>query len=117
MSALLSLPPGLDVYITLALCGFVATTAWRWAGVLLGRSLDPEGDLFAWVRLVSTALVAGLVTRLVVFPSGALSEVAFSGRVVALVVGVALFYALRRNMAAGVVASATLILAWAALAP
>jgi hypothetical protein len=69
------------------------------------------GALFQWVRAVATALVAGLVTRMVLFPAGALVEVPLWVRLGAFAGGVALYLLLRRNVAAGVGAAAVLLMA------
>jgi hypothetical protein len=75
---------------------------WRWLGLKVGRDLDIDGELFRWVRAVATAMVAGLVMRLLVFPAGALVTVPLTLRLVAFVAGIAVFFAARRNLALGV---------------
>lgn len=82
---------------------------WRWFGLYLGRDIDVGGEVFQWVKAVATALVAGLVMRLVLFPAGALGGVPLGIRLAAFAGGVALFYAARRNLSVGV-AGGTLLL-------
>ena len=102
-------------YLTILLIAVVAHESWRWAGAFLGRSVQQDDPVFLWVRYVSTAIVAALVMRLILFPAGGLTAVPFSVRVVSVGVGAVVFLALRRNLAAGIVAScATRIgLVWA----
>ncbi len=76
----------------------------------MGSRLDVAGAPFQWVRAVATALVAGLVARMVLFPAGALVEVPLSVRLVAFAGGVALYLAFRRSVAAGVAAGAGLLM-------
>jgi len=76
------------------------------ATVVIGPFLTA---IFASVR--NTALVAGLVTRMVLFPAGALVEVPLWVRLGAFAGGVALYLLLRRNVAAGVGAAAVLLMA------
>ncbi len=64
---------------------------WRWAGYALGRGLNPDGEFFKWVKFVSTALVAALVARLLLFSSGALGTVAMEVRLGAVAAGVGLY--------------------------
>jgi hypothetical protein len=102
---------GTGGYLTLFLAGFLATEIWRWLGLAVGSRLDAAGALFQWVRAVATALVAGLVTRMVLFPAGALIEVPLGVRLGAFAGGVALYFLLRRNLAAGVGGGALLLMA------
>jgi len=101
---------GLGGYLTLFLAGFLATEVWRWLGLAVGSRLDVAGAPFQWVRAVATALVAGLVTRIVLFPAGALAAVALPVRVGAFAGGVALYLLARRNLAAGVGGGAALLI-------
>jgi hypothetical protein len=101
---------GLGGYLTILLAGVLATEVWRWLGLAVGSRLDVGGAPFLWVRAVATALVAGLVARMVLFPAGALGEVPLWMRLAAFAGGVACYFLLRRNVAAGVGAAALLLL-------
>jgi hypothetical protein len=105
------LSDGFGGYLTLILAGFLATEVWRWLGLAVGSRLDVAGALFLWVRAVATALVSGLVARMVLFPTGALIDVPLWARLAAFAGGVSLYLLLRRNVAAGVGAAATLLMA------
>jgi hypothetical protein len=109
------LADGLGGYFTLFVAGFLATEVWRWLGLAVGSRLDAAGAPFQWVRAVATALVAGLVTRMVLFPAGALANVALGVRLGAFAAGVALYYLVGRRLAAGVGGGAALLMAaqWA----
>jgi hypothetical protein len=101
---------GFGGYLTLFLAGFFANEVWRWLGVAVGSRLDLDGQPFLWVRAVALALVAGLVSRMVLFPAGALANVAVAVRLGAFAGGIALFFLARRNLAAGVVGGAALLM-------
>lgn len=102
---------GFGGYLTLLLAGVLATEVWRWLGLALGNRLDVAGAPFQWVRAVATALVAGLVTRMLFFPAGALVQVPLTLRLGAFAGGVSLYLLLRRNVAAGVGCAAVLLMA------
>jgi branched-subunit amino acid transport protein len=102
---------GAGGYLTLLFAGFLANECWRWLGVAVGGRLDLDGRLFMWVRAVALALVAGLVSRMILFPAGALAHVPAALRLCAFMGGVALYLLARRNLAAGVVGGAVLLLA------
>lgn len=101
---------GFGGYLTLALIMLLAHEPWRWLGLLLGRNLSVDSSLFIWVRAVSTALVAGLVMRLLLFPAGALADVPLAWRLLAGMAGVAAFFAAGRSLAVGVLVGAALFL-------
>ena len=104
------LQDGTGGYLTLFLAGALANEVWRLRGVVAGAHLDLDGQLFQWVRAVALALVAGLVSRMVLFPAGALADVPLAIRVASFAGGIALFYAARRNLGAGVVGGGVLLL-------
>lgn len=91
-------------YLPFFAAGFLVSEPWRWAGALVGRSIDPAGEIFVWVRAVSTAIVAGLVTRMLVFPTGELALVSLEVRSLALATGLAGYFLLWRNMGLGIAA-------------
>lgn len=96
--------------LILVLVALVAHEPWRWAGLYLGRSIAVDGELFQWVRAVATALVSGLVMRLILFPAGELAALPLALRLTAFVAGIVAFYVARRVLAVGVLfGSAVLI--------
>lgn len=92
------------IYLVILVAGILATDVWRWLGVLAARRIDETSEVLRWVRAVSTALVAGLVARIVLFPVGAMALAPFPGRVGAVAVGVAAYLILGRNVFFGIVA-------------
>lgn len=98
-------------YLPFLLAGFVVSEPWRWAGALIGRNIDPGSEVFAWVRAVSTAIVAGLVARMLVFPSGELAGVDLTIRLAALAVGIAGYFVARRSLGLGIAAGIAMLLA------
>lgn len=89
-------------YLPFIVAGFLASEPWRWAGAILGRNLDVESEGFLWVRAVSTAIIAGLVARMLVFPSGALVAVPLTVRLAAIFASVIVYFLARRNLGIGV---------------
>ncbi len=102
---------GTGGYLALFLVGFLATEMWRWMGVLVGSRLSVESAAFQWVRAVATTLVAAMVSRMVLFPAGALATVPWSIRIGAFVGGLLIYFACRRSLGAGVAGGALLLLA------
>ena len=105
----------LEPYLALILVGFLPSEAWRWLGVLLGRGLDEQSEIILWVRAVATALVAGVVARIVLFPPGALASVPMTVRLVAIAIGFLAFLLVRRSAFAGVLVGEAVLVAGALL--
>lgn len=102
---------GTGGFLTLFAAGFLVTEVWRWLGLLVGSNLQFADGPFEWVRAVATALVAALVTRMVLFPAGALAGVPLALRFGAFAGGIALYFLFRRNLLAGVAGGAALLVA------
>lgn len=98
-------------YLAFFVAGFAVSEPWRWAGAIIGRTIDPASEIFAWVRAVSTAIVAALCARLLVFPTGALAQSHLGVRVVALAIGIAVYLAAGRRLGPGIGASLLALLA------
>ena len=103
----------LSPYLAILLAASLPTQAWRWLGVIFAGRLDEGSELFAFVRAVATALVAAVVSKLVLFPDGALAEVPIPVRLAAAAAGFAAYLGAGRRLAVGlVVAEAVLLLGW-----
>lgn len=94
---------GLWPYLVVILFGFLPSEIWRWLAVYLVRGISEESEILVWVRAVASALLAGVVAKLLNSPSGALAVVPLLWRWFALVSGVAGYYAFRRSILMGVV--------------
>jgi branched-subunit amino acid transport protein len=70
------------------LVGAVVTYAWRGAGVALSGRIDPNSALMRWTSCVAYALLAGLIARLIVSPTGAVGDTPLWMRLGAVVVTV-----------------------------
>lgn len=100
---------GLEGFLTMLAIAVVAHEPWRWAGLALGRTLDPDDEVFKWVKAVSTSLVAALAARLLLFPSGALAGIPLWLRLTAFGLGVLVFFRMGRAAWMGVCAGAAVI--------
>jgi len=106
----------LGPYLFIVLAGFLATDIWRWLGVVAGNSLRDDSEALNWVKAVATALIAGVIGNLVLFPTGALASAPVALRIAAAALGWAVFMAARKNVLAGVIAAEfVLVVGWLAL--
>lgn len=104
--------PGIaDPGIWLALAGAVAVTyGWRALGVFLSGRVNPGDEVFKWVTCIAWAMLAALVSRVVLLPTGPLAETPLAARLGGAAAGIAVYYLLGKKIVPAVlVAMATLI--------
>jgi branched-subunit amino acid transport protein len=94
---------GLWPYLVIVIFAFLPTEIWRVLGVMMGKELKEDSEVFHWVRMVATALVAAVVTKLILSPSGALISVPLWGRAGALLLGCAVVLLSRGSVLWGLV--------------
>jgi branched-subunit amino acid transport protein len=95
-----------ELWILLAICA-LATYLWRGPGVPLSEGMEPSGEAFTWVSCVAYAIIAGVVSRMLLMPTGALAETTLAERAIGSGVALAVYFLLtRRNLLVGVVAGA-----------
>ena len=111
MSVLLEAP--LWPYLLVVLAGFLPTEIWRWLAVMLARNLDEESEWLIYVRAVATAIVAGVVARLVLIPAGDLVTVPLGVRLSAVALGLGFFFFVRRSLLLSVIAGEAVLIAGA----
>ncbi len=94
---------------TLLVLAAAATYASRLLGVVLAGRIAASGPLLEWVACVAYALLAGLVSRMLLMPIGPLTVTEWPERVVAVVAALAVFFVTRRNVLLGVLAGTGLL--------
>lgn len=87
----------------LVLAAAGATYIWRGLGVVLSGRIRVESELFNWVACVAYAMIAGLVMRILVMPTGLLAQSLLADRLLACALALIAFYASRRNLFIGVI--------------
>ncbi len=105
---------GLTPYILVAIFGFLPSEIWRVAAVFVAKDLDEASEILIWVRLVATALLAGIVANIMTHPSGTLAAVPFGARIFSLAVAIALFFVSGRRVIPAVLSGlgALLLCGW-----
>jgi Branched-chain amino acid transport protein (AzlD) len=97
-------------YLVLIVVGFLPNEMWRMLGIVASHGIDEGSELIIWVRAVATAILTGVVSKIVVFAPGALGGVPLAVRLAAAAAGMAAFFLLRRSVFAGVVTGTLAIL-------
>jgi Branched-chain amino acid transport protein (AzlD) len=94
----------LHAYVLLVLVGFLPNEIWRMLGLVLGRGIDEESELFTWARAVATAVLAGVIAKIIIYAPGVLAGVPLMVRLAAIACGFVAFLLVRRSIFAGVAA-------------
>lgn len=89
-------------YLVMVLVGFLPNEVWRWLAIVMARGLDDRSEIVVWVRAVATAILAGVIAKLTLFPPGVLAEVPLSVRLASVAIGFACFLGFRRSVLVGV---------------
>lgn len=114
----MSATAGLWPYLVLILVGFLPNEVWRAFGLVLARGLNENSEIVMWSRAVATAILAGVIAKLIVFSAGALAGIPLWVRIAAAACGFVAFLAARRSVFAGVaVGEAALLLGGFLFAP
>jgi branched-subunit amino acid transport protein len=96
--------------LVLVIACAAGTYLWRALGVAVAGRLDPKGELFSWMSCVALAMIAGLVSRMLVEPVGVLEATSLSERLAATACGLIVYFGLtRRNLLLGVLAACVAI--------
>lgn len=100
-------------FLFILIAGWVANDLWRFLGVVFAGRLNEGSEVFVYVKAVATALVAGVISQLVFFPTGTLAQSPMWLRLLALAAGFAAFKLARDSVLVGVLAGeAVLIGVW-----
>jgi hypothetical protein len=83
--------------------------------VLFARRLDEDSEVLILVRAIATALLAGVIGRLVLTPTGDLAGVPLWIRLATIAAGVAAYLLFRRSVLVGVLVAEIVIVGGAVL--
>lgn len=102
---------GLWPYLLLVLVGYLPNEIWRALGLIMARGLGEDSELVVWSRAVATAILAGVIAKLILLPPGALAGMPLALRVTAVSCGFAAFLLGRRSLFIGVAVGEAVLLA------
>ncbi|MGZ5164398.1 MAG: AzlD domain-containing protein [Burkholderiales bacterium] len=99
----------------LVIASAIGTYAWRGLGVLLSGRIQVNSELFNWVACVAYAMVAGLISRILLIPSGMLVQTLLVDQLCACVLALIAYRLSRRNLLVGVAAGVAAIMVVSAI--
>lgn len=93
--------PDWELWAIVVACG-AATYVWRALGAAIAGRVSPDSETFRLFACIAYAMLAGLISRMLVLPVGILDESPLSFRLLAVGLAVAVFFASKRNLPVGV---------------
>ena len=87
----------------------LATYSSRFLGVVSSEKIKETSKIFRWFNCLAYSTLAALIARIVIFPSGALSEADYVIRIIVLTVSILVFYVTKRNLVYPTVFSAIIL--------
>ena len=76
----------------------LATYLSRFLGVVSAEKIKETSKMFRWFNCLAYSTLAALITRIVIFPSGLLSEIDYLIRIIVIVLSIGVFYLTKKNL-------------------
>tara|TARA_Y100001958_G_C20990114_1_gene377953 strand:+ start:314 stop:637 length:324 start_codon:yes stop_codon:yes gene_type:complete len=86
-----------NIVIVIIVTSF-ATYLSRFLGVLSAEKIKETSKMFRWFNCLAYSTLAALIARIVIFPSGALSEIDYLVRFIVVILSVIVFYLTKKNL-------------------
>ena len=97
-------------YIILAiLVTSIATYSSRFLGVITSEKIKENSKIFRWFNCLAYSTLAALIARIIIFPSGALSEVDYFVRFIVIISSILIFYLSKKNLVYPTIFSAIIL--------
>ena len=64
---------------------------WRFLGVVLSSKIQKDSFFAKWINAIAFAMTTALMTRVIIFPTGALAETELIERIVPFLIGIIIF--------------------------
>ena len=76
----------------------LATYLSRFLGVVSAEKIKETSKMFRWFNCLAYSTLAALIARIIIFPSGSLSEIDYLVRLVVVILSVLVFYLTKKNL-------------------
>tara|TARA_Y100001970_G_C14182721_1_gene830746 strand:- start:1209 stop:1535 length:327 start_codon:yes stop_codon:yes gene_type:complete len=87
----------------------LATYLSRFLGVITSEKIKETSKIFRWFNCLAYSTLAALIARIVIFPSGVLSETDYLLRIIVLIISILIFYFTKKNLVYPTVFSAIIL--------
>ena len=76
----------------------LATYLSRFLGVISSEKIKETSKIFRWFNCLAYSTLAALIARIIIFPSGYLSEVDYLSRSIVVFLSIFIFYLTKKNL-------------------
>ncbi len=76
----------------------LATYSSRFLGVVSSERIKETSKIFRWFNCLAYSTLAALIARIIIFPSGVLSETDYLIRFIVLIASILIFYFTKKNL-------------------
>ena len=87
----------------------LATYLSRFLGVVSSEKIKETSKIFRWFNCLAYSTLAALIFRIVIFPSGVLSETDYLLRFLVIILSILIFYFSKRNLVYPTILSAIIL--------
>tara|TARA_Y100000817_G_C16408144_1_gene346265 strand:- start:114 stop:431 length:318 start_codon:yes stop_codon:yes gene_type:complete len=89
----------------------LATYISRFFGVFTSEKINEKSKIYRWFNCLAYSTLAALISRMLLFPSGDLSETTLLLRVIIILISISIFYLTKRNLVYPTIFSAIIMAA------
>ena len=86
-----------NIVIVIIVTSF-ATYLSRFLGVISSEKIKETSKIFRWFNCLAYSTLAALIARIIIFPSGSLSEVDYLSRLIVVFLSIFIFYLTKKNL-------------------
>ena len=97
-----------DILIVIIITS-LATYLSRFLGVVSAEKIKETSKMFRWFNCLAYSTLAALIARIVIFPSGSLSEIDYFVRFVVVILSIVVFYLTKKNLVYPTIFSAIIL--------
>tara|TARA_B000000475_G_C15807458_1_gene370148 strand:- start:134 stop:457 length:324 start_codon:yes stop_codon:yes gene_type:complete len=87
----------------------IATYLSRFLGVVSAEKIKKTSKMFRWFNCLAYSTLAALIARITIFPSGLLSEIDYSIRIIVVISSIIIFYLTKKNLVYPTIFSAIML--------
>ena len=87
----------------------IATYSSRFLGVLTSERINENSKIYRWFNCLAYSTLAALIARIIIFPSGFLSEVDYLIRFIVIISSIFVFYLTKKNLVYPTILSAIIL--------
>ena len=87
----------------------IATYSSRFLGVLTSEKINEDSKIYRWFNCLAYSTLAALISRMIIFPAGILSESDYFIRFFVIIISILIFYLTKKNLVYPTVFSAIIL--------